>query len=122
MSSDAQPAVSRNFPTELGALGGAIALWAALCAVAATEAGALVGSFIGFGVAMVSMPLAIMGLGNLTPVIILSCIGLGAVIGIAYIAAAAWKPHLRPLAIRGVHFIGFIAALMLCMRDMVHTL
>lgn len=116
--SDASPAVSRNFPTELGALGGAIALWAALCAVAATEAGALVGSFIRFGAELLAMPLAFMGLSNLAPAIILSCVGLGTVIGVSYVVAGLWKPHLRPLTIRGIHFIGFIAALMLSLRGM----
>ncbi|HEV7692805.1 MAG TPA: hypothetical protein VGO52_18350 [Hyphomonadaceae bacterium] len=126
MSSDAHPSSPENFPaeafparsypTELGALGGAIALWAALCAVAATDAGRLVGEILGFGAAMFSMPLAFLGFGNLAPVIIATCLGLAGLIGVGYVAAGLWKPNLRPLAIRGVHFIGFVAALMLAMR------
>ena len=128
MSSDAQPAFpenlpaetfpARSYPTELGALGGAIALWAALCAVAATDAGRLVGEILGFGAAMLSMPLAFLGFGNLAPVIIAACLGLAGLIGIGYIAAGLVKRDLRPLAVRGVHFIGFVAALMLCMRGL----
>jgi predicted transporter len=118
MSSDAQPAQPRKFPTELGALGGAIALWAALCAVAATDAGRLVGEILGFGAAVFATPLAFLGFGNLTPVIITACLGLAGLIGIVYITAGLVKPNLRPLAVRGVHFIGFIAALMLAMRGL----
>jgi hypothetical protein len=123
MSSDAQPAQSQNFParkfpTELGALGGVIALWAALCAVASTEAGHLVGSFIGFGASLLALPLALLGFGNLTAVIFAACIGLAGLTGLIYIAAGLIKPHLRPLTIRGVHFIGFIAALMLAVRSL----
>jgi hypothetical protein len=115
---EAEPLSARSYPTELGALGGAIALWAALCAVAATDAGRLVGEILGFGAAMFSMPLAFLGYGNLAPVIITACLGLAGLIGVGYVAAGLWKPALRPLAIRGVHFIGFVAALMLAMRGM----
>lgn len=128
MSSDAQPVSSENFaaetfparsyPTELGALGGAIALWAALCAVAATDAGKLLGEILGFGATVFAMPLAFLGYGNLAPVIIAACLGLAGVIGLGYIAAGLAKPALRPLAVRGVHFIGFLAVLMLCMRGL----
>jgi hypothetical protein len=123
MSSDAQPSPSqdfpaRNYPTELGALGGAIALWAALCAVAVTDAGRLIGEILGFGATIFAMPLAFLGFGNLAPAILIACLGLAGLIGIGYVAAGLVKPDLRPLAVRGVHFIGFVAALMLCMRGM----
>jgi hypothetical protein len=132
MSSDAQPAFPENlpveafpvrsYPTELGALGGAIALWAALCAVAVTDAGRLVGEILGFGAIVLSMPLAFLGFGNLAPVIIAACLGLAGLIGVGYVAAGLVKPAFRPLAIRGVHFIGFVAALMLCMRSLPTTI
>jgi len=128
MSSDARPSSpeifpaeafpARSYPTELGAVGGAIALWAALCAVAVTDAGRLVGEILRFGAMMLSMPLAFLGFGNLAPVIITACLGLAGLIGLGYIAAGLVKPALRPLAVRGVHFIGFVAALMLCMRSL----
>ena len=123
MSSDAQttsPEIfpARTHPTELGALGAAIALWAALSAVAVTDAGKLIGEILGFGAAMLAMPLAFLGLGNLSLVIILACLGLAGLIGTGYVAAGIFKPALRPLAVRGVHFIGFTAALLLCMRGL----
>ena len=122
MSSDVSRTASRSFPTELGALGGAIALWAALCAVAATEAGALVGSFIGFGVALLSLPLVLMGIGAAMPTIIALCLGAGVLIGAVQVFMGLRKPGMQPLAIRGVHFIGCSAVLFLCLRGVLHTL
>src|SRR5688572_10356451 len=116
MSSDVSRTASRNFPTELGALGGAIALWAALCAVAATEASALVGSFIGFGVALLSLPLVLMGQGNATPTIIAVCLGAGVLIGAVQVFMGLRRPDMQSQAIRGVHFIGCSAVLFLCLR------
>ena len=118
MSSDAQTTSSRTYPTELGALGAAIALWAALCAVAATEAGRIVGELLGFGAAVLAMPLAFLGFNNLAPAVITACLGLAGLIGVGYVAAGLVRPNLRPLAVRGVHFIGFVAALLLCMRGL----
>lgn len=109
---------TRRYPTELGALGGSIALWAALCAVAATEAGRLVGGILSSGAQLLAMPLAFLGYGNLAAVILMVSLGLAALTGLSYIAAGLIKPHLRPLAVRGVHFIGLIAALMLCLRSL----
>jgi hypothetical protein len=122
MSSDVSRTASRSFPTELGALGGAIALWAALCAVAATEAGALLGSFIGFGVALLSLPFVLMGQGAAMPVIIGACLGLGVLLGAVQVVMGLRRPDMQSQAIRGVHFIGCSAALFLCLRDVLHTL
>src|SRR5262245_52482218 len=119
--SDAPSSTTQTYPTELGALGGAIALWAALCAVAASEAGRLVGEILRLGSTLLAMPLAFLGFANLAPVIISAGLGLASLIGVGYVGAGLIKPALRPLTIRGVHFIGFTAAIMLAMRGLPFT-
>ena len=96
-------------------------MWAALCAVAATQAGALVGDFIGFGVALLSIPLILIGAGGIMPVLIAACLGFAALIGAVHMFIGFRRPDMRPLAVRGVHFIGASAALFLCMRSLHHA-
>ena len=111
----------RHYPSPIGPVGRAIALWAIICAVAATSAGGVVGYMLGFGVAMISTPLLLLGLPvSAIPTVLVGALCLIALSGAVQLVLGLRWEKLRLLAPGGVHLIGLSMAACLCLRAAEH--